>query len=103
MTKSELIDRIARTYPYMHKNNIERILNIILDLMIVKLSEGGRIELRDFGSFSAKLRKESIARNPKSGELVSISAKYSPFFKAGKRLKDLVNGRLPRNTNPFIR
>lgn len=103
MTKSELINRVSRIYPYIHKDNIERIINIILNLMVEKLSQGGRIELRDFGSFGVKLKEQSTGRNPKNGETVIIDPKNVPFFKAGKRLKDLINGRQPRNTNPFLR
>ncbi len=93
MTKSDLISRVSVTYPYMNLKNIDKVLSIIFDSITEKLKEGGRVELRDFGSFSVRYRAESEGRNPRNGEKVIVKAKRVPFFRAGKRLKDLVNGR----------
>jgi len=91
MTRAGLVSRIAVIYPYMNLRNVERIVSIIFDMMIEKLREGGRVELRDFGAFSTKERPKTQGRNPKNGEIVEIKAKKIPCFKAGKKLKDLLN------------
>jgi integration host factor subunit beta len=58
--------------------------------MVSALSTGERIEIRGFGNFSLHYRPSRIGRNPKSGEPVSLSAKYVPHFKAGKDLRERV-------------
>lgn len=91
MTKSELISRIAAVYPYMHLKNVERVVNIVLKAIETRLAQGGRVELRDFGSFSVRTRAPIVGRNPKTGEAVQIPERKIPFFKAGKRLRHLVD------------
>jgi integration host factor subunit beta len=59
--------------------------------MVSALSTGERIEIRGFGSFSLHYRPSRIGRNPKSGEPVSLSARYVPHFKPGKDLRERVN------------
>ena len=56
-------------------------------------SRGDRIEIRGFGSFVVKHRRARQGRNPKSGALVSVSAKRVPFFKVGKELRLRVDGK----------
>ncbi len=91
MTRSDLVSRVSAIFPYVNIGNVERIISIIIDLMVDKLKEGGRIELRDFGAFSTRERGESQGRNPRNGERVTIKAKKVPFFRAGKKLRDAVN------------
>jgi len=59
--------------------------------MVNTLSGGERIEIRGFGSFDVHYRPPRIGRNPKSGEVVSVPAKFIPHFKAGKGLREGVN------------
>ena len=93
MTRSDLVSRISAVYPYMHVRNVERVISIIVDAMVDKLKDGGRVELRDFGAFSTRERKEGIGRNPRDGESVFVRAKKVPSFKAGRKLRDLLNER----------
>lgn len=97
MTRSDLIAKISEIYPYMHVRNIDRVVSIILNEIIKALSEGRRVELRGFGSFSIRDRGGIEGRNPKTGEKVYIEKKKVPFFKAGRQLKDLINGRIAYN------
>jgi integration host factor subunit beta len=55
------------------------------------LQGGEKIEIRRFGSFTIKERKARLARNPKTGTVVELSAKKTPFFKTGKDLRERVN------------
>jgi integration host factor subunit beta len=57
------------------------------------LSQGDRVELRGFGTFSVKRREARIGRNPRTGTAVAVSEKYIPFFKTGKQLRDRLNGK----------
>ena len=91
MTKSELIDRIAGKQAQLSSKDVELAIKSILEYMSQMLSEGGRIEIRGFGSFSLHYRVPRIGRNPKTGSPVALSGKYVPHFKPGKELRDRVN------------
>jgi integration host factor subunit beta len=56
------------------------------------LAEGGKVEIRGFGSFRIRERNARTARNPKSGEKVDVPAKNIPFFTAGKDFRTMVDG-----------
>ena len=91
MTKSGLIEDVARRTPHISKKDTEVVVNTIFDSMIEALKDGDRIEIRGFGSFQVKVREAREGRNPKTGEPVHISAKRTPFFKVGKELKEIVD------------
>ena len=98
MTKSEMIEDLARKQPQLAYRDIELAVKTILEYMSASLSSGERIEIRGFGSFSLHFRPARSGRNPKSGEPVSLPAKYVPHFKPGKELRERVNNRY----NPII-
>ncbi len=54
--------------------------------------DGEDVRLPGFGTFGTRSRPTRTGRNPRTGEAVSISASTLPTFKAGKTLKDSVNG-----------
>jgi integration host factor subunit beta len=91
MTKSGLIEEVAKRTPHISKKDTEVVVNTIFDAMIESLRGGDRIEIRGFGSFQVKIREARDGRNPKTGEPVHISAKRTPFFKVGKELKEMVD------------
>ena len=95
MTKSGLIEDVARRTPHISKRDTEVVVNTIFDAMVAALTRGDRIEIRGFGSFQVKIREARDGRNPKTGEPVHISAKRTPFFKVGKELKEMVGCRSP--------
>ena len=99
MTKSELIEVLARKQPQLAYRDIELAVKTILEYMSASLSSGERIEIRGFGSFSLHFRPARSGRNPKSGEPVSLPAKYVPHFKPGKELRERVNNRYRPITN----
>ena len=63
MTKSELIDRIAGKQAQLSSKDVELAIKSILEYMSQILSEGGRIEIRGFGSFSLHYRVPSMIRD----------------------------------------
>lgn len=91
MTKSELIARIAELNPHLYQSDAEKIVSTVFDEISAALANGNRVELRGFGVFSVRNRNARAGRNPRTGEQVSVEAKNVPFFKAGKKLKDLLN------------
>lgn len=100
MTKSELIDILSRRQAQLAYNDVELAVKAMLEHMAQTLSNGERIEIRGFGSFSLHYRPPRVGRNPKSGEPVSLPAKYVPHFKPGKQLRERVDsaGSSPRAT-----
>jgi integration host factor subunit beta len=95
MTKSELIARLAQRYPQLVAKDAEYAVKMILDAMTQSLLSGHRIEIRGFGSFGLNYRPPRTGRNPKSGEKVHVPEKYVPHFKAGKELRERVDGATP--------
>ena len=91
MTKSELIHRIAQKQPQLVERDVETAVKMMLDHMVECLTGGGRIEIRGFGSFTLRLRRARVGRNPRTGAAVSLPARYAPNFKPGKRLRERVN------------
>lgn len=91
MTKSELIEALAKQQPHLALKDVELAVKCIIEKMNEALSAGERIEIRGFGSFSLHLRPPRVGRNPKTGESVTLSRKYVPHFKPGKELRDRVD------------
>ena len=91
MTKSELVEIIASKQTQLSVKDVELAVKTIIDLMSQTLSQGQRIEIRGFGSFSLHYRAPRVGRNPKTGESVELSGKYVPHFKPGKELRERVN------------
>lgn len=91
MTKSELIARLAAANPHLYQRDIERIVTTIFDEITEALANGDRVELRGFGAFSVKQRGARVGRNPRTGDAVSVSEKFIPYFKTGKQLREKLN------------
>ena len=91
MTKSELIEALARKQTQLAYKDVELAVKTMLEHMAQTLSSGERIEIRGFGSFSLHYRPPRMGRNPKTGESVSLGSKFVPHFKPGKELRERVN------------
>ena len=102
MTKSELIERIAERQIQLSTKDVELAVKCVIDQMVEGLSNGERIEIRGFGSFSLHFRKPRVGRNPKTGERVELSGKHVPHFKPGKELRERVNESLHRFQTSFF-
>lgn len=93
MIRSELIQKVADENPHLYQRDVEKIVNTIFDEIVGALASGDRVELRGFGAFSVKQRDARVGRNPRTGEPVQVDEKHVPFFKAGKLLRDRLNGK----------
>ncbi|MDX1250946.1 MAG: integration host factor subunit beta [Gammaproteobacteria bacterium] len=91
ITKSELIDALAQKLNHLTYKDVEFSVKAIIEQMAQTLANGGRIEIRGFGSFSLHHRPPRMGRNPKTGEPVPLPSKHVPHFKPGKELRDRVN------------
>ena len=98
MTKAELVEKVAAQIN-LTKKQTEVVVNTVFQSITESLSQGKKVELRGFGSFRGRSRNARIGRNPKSGDRVDVPAKRVPFFKAGKELRELVDGELDISTD----
>ena len=90
MNKSELVKALA-DQANISLDEATLVVNTFVDSMKESLLEGGRVEIRGFGSFSLHYRAPRTGRNPKTGDKVELEGKYVPHFKPGKELRDRAN------------
>lgn len=95
MTKSELIEVLSRRQAHLKADDVDLAVKTLLEMMSGALTEGERIEIRGFGSFSLHFRPPRLGRNPKTGDSVALPGKHVPHFKPGKELRDRVNDVVP--------
>ncbi|MCL4460245.1 MAG: integration host factor subunit beta [Nitrospirae bacterium] len=87
MTRDDLIKRVAEKNAGI---SLSEARNLVLDLfesMKSVILEGESLEIRRFGVFEIHHRKPRIARNPRTGEKVSVGERKSLIFRPGKILK----------------
>ena len=92
MTRAELTAVIAQRFAGLGYQDADLAVKLILETIARTLSQGGRVEIRGFGTFGLNYRRARIARNPKTGEKVPVAGRYLPHFKAGKALREAVEG-----------
>lgn len=85
-TKKDLIDRIADQTD-QKRTTVKAVIQCFLDNVIDELSQGNRLEFRDFGVFEIRERAPRIAQNPKTLERVPVPAKKTVKFKVGRLMK----------------
>ena len=91
MNKTELVANIAEKSG-LTKKDAEKALGAFFESVQQALIEGDRVQLIGFGTFEVKERAARKGRNPQTGKEIEIPAAKKPVFKAGKALKDAVNG-----------
>lgn len=96
MTKSELIQRLAKRYPHLYQRDIEVLVNTMFDEIAGALGSGNRVELRGFGAFSVRERDARAARNPKNGAMVSVGKRHAIYFRTGKELRERIINVTPK-------
>ena len=90
MNKSELVKALA-DQANISLDEATLVVNTFVDSMKDSLLEGGRVEIRGFGSFKVKEYGSYAGRNPRTGQKVAVEPKRLPFFRAGKELKEYLN------------
>jgi DNA-binding protein HU-beta len=72
------------------KVQAEEVVDIIIDSIISTLKKGDEVSVAGLGIFSTKVRAARQARNPRTGEAISVPAMRVPKFRPAKALKDAV-------------
>lgn len=92
MNKSGLIEALSKKENLTEKKAMD-IISLVFNGFVDELKKGGRIEIRGFGSFVVREYQSYTGRNPKTGSNIKVSPKKLPFFKVGKELKEIINGK----------
>jgi DNA-binding protein HU-beta len=91
VNKNELIGVVSDKTGLSRADSTNAI-DCVFDAISDALKGGDEVRLVGFGTFSVSQRRASEGRNPRTGEKINIPASKQPKFKAGKSLKDAVNG-----------
>jgi len=91
MIRSELVEALATDNPELRVEEVEQIVDIFFEEIAARLAEGGRVELRGFGTFTTRAREARTGRNPRTGDAVDVPAKRVPYFKPGKEMRERLN------------
>ena len=91
MNRQELVDAMAKDAG-LSKVDSEKALKAFIDVVSKELKKKGKVQLVGFGTFETAKRAARKGKNPQTGAEIKIPAAVVPRFKAGKALKDLVNG-----------
>ena len=90
LTKKDLINSVYMQIGFS-KNISENLIDDFLYIIRENLKNEKKLKLSKFGTFSVRLKKSRVGRNPKTKEQKTISERDVVLFKASKEFKDLVN------------
>jgi len=90
MNKSDLIKNISFELDGFKKSDIESAVDQLIYAISNSLFEKNRVEIRGFGTFSARPRSARLARNPKTGTTLTVRSKFHTYFRPSKLLKQQV-------------
>jgi DNA-binding protein HU-beta len=97
MNRAELVEQVAQATS-QPKSEVSRTLHALIYSVTAALSKGDKVTLVGFGTFERRSRKARTGRNPRTLAPLKIAAAKVPAFRAGKELKDIVNGRSKQPT-----
>lgn len=90
MNKGELVTRLAEQLDITHRE-ASAVVDGFIDSVLESIRKDGRVCLMGFGSFRRRERKARVARNPRTGEKITVGDKIVPHFTPGKDLLAAVN------------
>ena len=86
MTKKDIVLKVA-SQTGLKQQDVKRVVQRSLDVVVEALKQGETVELRNFGIFKVKSRKGRTGRNPRTGEKVPVPPKRVVAFKPGLVMK----------------
>ncbi|KND48707.1 MAG: DNA-binding protein HU-beta [Parcubacteria bacterium C7867-003] len=89
MNKAAIVDSVHEKLGGT-KVQAEEIVDLVIDSVVNTLKKGGEVSIAGLGIFSTKTRAARQARNPRTGETISVPAMRVPKFRAAKALKEAV-------------
>lgn len=91
MNKGDLINYVVQKTKLTKKDAEQAITTMFAGIMN-SLQQGQDARFIGFGRFSVQKSVARIGKNPRTGDQIQIKASNRPVFKAGKELKEAVNG-----------
>jgi DNA-binding protein HU-beta len=93
VNKAQLVEAIADKTGGRRK--AATAVDAVLDAIVRAVVAGETVSITGFGSLQALDRDPRIARNPQTGDRVTVPATRALRFRAGTQFKDYVAGRKP--------
>ena len=89
MNKAQLVDELHKVLGGT-RVSAEQAMESVIEAIVGALKKGDEVSIAGLGIFSVKQRKSRVARNPRTGEAITVPAMKVPKFRAAKGLKDAV-------------
>ena len=93
MNKEELVQEVAKKAKLTQKD-AAAVVNSLMETVQKTVAKGKKVTLVGFGTFEARKRAARTGRNPQTGAKIKIAAKTAPVFSAGKKFKEIVDGKV---------
>ena len=90
LTKKEIVNSLYMQIGFSKKIS-ENILEDILLNIIDGLKKNKKVKISNFGTFSLRLKKSRVGRNPKTKEEKIIKGRNVVLFKPSKEFKSYIN------------
>jgi len=94
LTKAEIAAHLSQEVG-LSKRDAKEFVESFFEEIKATLAEGEPVKISGFGGFELKDKSERPGRNPKTGEDIPIAARRVVTFRAGQKLKELVEENLP--------
>lgn len=91
LTRAELADKLGRICIDVPRVDVENLVDAFFDTISNSLEAGGVVRLSGFGNFLLLDKKQRPGRNPKTGEVIPVSARRVVTFRPGNKLKETVD------------
>jgi integration host factor subunit alpha len=86
LTKADIAEHLNQVLD-LNKSEARNIVDNFFEVIREALACGKPVKLSGFGNFVVRNKKERPGRNPRTGELIPVSARRVVTFKAGQKLK----------------
>ncbi|MCJ7811763.1 HU family DNA-binding protein [bacterium] len=96
MTKADIVDIIAKGTG-LTKGETAAVIDGFLATVSYALQNGERVEIRGFGTYRLRERKEKHVPNPRTGKMMIIPHRIVPDFKPSQQLKSAVNQEMKKS------
>ena len=98
LTKADIAEQITEKLG-LNKRESKELVETFFEEISTALIQGEEVKLSGFGNFSLRNKSERPGRNPKTGEEIPIKARRVVTFRAGQKLRQLVEGEFDGNSS----
>ena len=96
LTKADMVECLYDELG-LNKREAKDLVEMFFDELRLALAQGQEVKISGFGNFQLRDKSERPGRNPKTGLMIPVSARRVVTFRAGQKLKSLVEGYEPNN------